>query len=195
MDDTEQYPLCNEETAYHETGHAIVGVVLGRSIQWIDGIGGEGWANFASCPTLTPRDLIPCNVAGYVAEELWRFELNNPSSSEIPCLESSELISRRIKANLWAGIPDAVEAVENARKAQNAHYKISDATNSLPPAEDISLLDEINSAERRAAVILWRRWEVVQMIATVLRERGSMMVGCEIREKLGPAGMNRASDE
>lgn len=96
MDDTDQKPPCNEETAYHETGHAVVGVVFGCEIRMISCKGEEGCTSFGSCPvnsTLSLRDLLVGNVAGYVAEELWRCDLKNHIISENPCLKSSDLIS------------------------------------------------------------------------------------------------------
>ena len=195
MDDARQ--KCNEETAYHETGHAVVGIILGRRVGEISGSGAEGFTNFKSSPdisTFSLRDLLAGNVAGWVAEELRRHELKNHVFSAFPSLESSELISARIEDNRWENIRDAVQAVENARKALNSPCDPSNMTTALTDAEAIFVLDEIRRAERRAAQILWRRWEVVRMIATELRRWGYVL-GCDIIEAIGSESMKRANDE
>ena len=83
--------------------------------------------------------------------------------------------------------------MENARKALNIFYDPLSRTE-LSDAETTSVLDEIRMAERRAAKILSRRWEVVRVIATQVRLWG-WMVACDILKAIGAERMKRASDE
>jgi len=197
MDGTEQNAGCSEKAAYHEIGHALVGVVLGRQLRIIRCDGEDGATEFEAGRSInSDSDLLVVNVAGLVAEDLLtRQEKNNQGFGSIPSAnDSHSLVSHLVEMNHWKGNRDAEEALKNASKIRS-QPGIQWSERDEPCAEGLSsILHELRSAESRAERILCRRWKSVQLIARELRFYG-WIVSDTVRKYMGLAGTKRAFDE
>jgi hypothetical protein len=155
------------ENAYHEAGHAVAALALGRQLEsvWVQPDAGcTRMELLPECPTTAQvREQLLIDVAGWVARAMY----NNPSRvpARFQRFVSQEVhhLSRNLRAlGVLRGVAPADELDQRSDEVQawNAVSRL--------PGTAAEHLDEVERAETAATELLRLNWPCVERIASTL---------------------------
>jgi hypothetical protein len=175
-----------ERTAYHEAGHAAVGLALGLRVEYVEVTRDGGLVKFDSWHNFEPQRNLVMTVAGEVAERLsvrWQNGGKFHKGTPAPVSQGRLMVCLSDREEADASLAWKAAVVLIVRRAARVPGFFPPVA--VPSREEVQRV--LRSAELDADRILRGNWEWVCGLVGLLYPRGpSWVSGEEVLRRLGP---------